>query len=106
MVRDGELHVPGGERHLARVQKLSAEPYLNRIEKLLELDKKDIEEVVNMEKRLLNVKINAFKAGDDYSTIVQKASEKRKFLYKKVLNASQYNKYIKLVDSGRLSVPF
>lgn len=106
MVRNGKLNIPGGERHLARVQKLSAEPYLNRIEKLLALDKGDIEQVVNTEKRLLNVKINAFIAGDDYKTIVEKATDKRKFLYKKVLDLEQYNKYIKLVESGRLSVPF
>ena len=106
MERNGELNIPGKERHLARVQKLSAEPYLNRIEKLLDLDKAEIDEVVNMEKRLLNVKINAFKEGDDYKTIVHKATEKRKFLYRKILNTDKYNTYINLVESGRLSVPF
>jgi len=106
LAREGELKIPGGARHLARVQKLSAEPYLNRIEKLLSLTKEDIQSVKDTEARLLNVKINAFKEGDDYRTIVNKAIDKRKFLYKKILDAEQYNSYIKLVESGRLSVPF
>ena len=106
MPRIGELEIPGGARHLARVQRLSTEPYLNRLEKLLALDEAGIKEVVDTEKRLLNYKIRLFTEGDDYKTIVAKATDKRKFLYKKMLTLEQYNTYLKLIESGRLSVPF
>jgi len=106
MPRVGELQLPGGARHLARVQKLSAEPYMNRLQKLFGFNDEVIEKVVSTEARLLNFKIGAFESGDDYQTIVDKTSEKRKYLYRLILSPEDYRKYLKLIETGKLSVPF
>lgn len=104
--RNGEIEIPGGERHLQRIQKLSIEPYVNRMQKLFDLNDEGIKQVENMESRLLNVKIIAFKNGDNYESVLEQVTEKRKFLYRKILKPVAYNKYIKMTSSGRISVPF
>lgn len=106
LARNGKIEIPGGEGHLKRVQRLSQEPYFNRMKTLFKLEETSIVELKTMESRLLQVKINAFLNGDNYQSIVNKAIEKRKFLYKKVLEAEAYEKYIQIVSDGRLSVPF
>lgn len=104
--RTGSIEIPGGEKHLKRVQKLSTEPYLNRMERLFELDSDGVAAIKDMESRILAYKLKIFLDGDDYMTIVRKATEKRKFLYSKTLDAKKYAKYLSMVEQGRLTVPF
>ena len=106
MPRHGIIEVPGGERHLQRVQRLSVEPYLNRMGKLFGLDSIGFQEVKKLEARLLNIKIKAFIEGDDYHAILEKATKKRKFLYKKFLDQPSYIRYVRMLEEGKLSVPF
>ena len=104
--RTGTITVPGGENHLKRIHKLSMEPYWNRMRIMLDLGEKDKENIDNTEKRILQFKIRSFKEGDDYKTIVEKTTKKRKFLYSKILDRPVYLKFIKIIEENRLTVPF
>ena len=106
MERTGVITIPGGENHLKRIHKLSMEPYWNRMKMLLNLGENDKKNIDDAEQRILQFKIRSYKEGDDYQTIVEKTTKKRKFLYSKVLDRPVYLKFIKIVEENRLTVPF
>lgn len=106
MERTGKILIPGGENHLKRVHKLSMEPYWNRLKILIPSVVEKEKDITDIEQRILQYKFKLFKQGDDYHTILDKTIQKRKQLYRKVIDKPAYLKYMRLIEKERITVPF